>query len=92
MLVTRILLFFSYIACSSQTFIRMPFKLTHFNNNNKNVNNSKMGIKTLPYCVIQRNTTEQRRMTTEDFKTLMQIWLTLFIFTFPIIIFPNKDQ
>ena len=90
MLVTRILLFFSYIACSSQTLIRIPFNLVPFNN--KNTNNSKMGIKTLPYCVIKRNTREKRRMTAEDFKTLMQIWLTLFIFTFPIIIFPNKDQ
>jgi hypothetical protein len=90
MFVTKLLLFFSYIACSFQTPIRIPFNLVPFNN--KNTNNSKMGIKTLPYCVIQRNTTEQRRMTAEDFKTLMQIWLTLFIFTFPIIIFPNKDQ
>jgi hypothetical protein len=90
MFVTKLLLFFSYIACSSQTPIRIPF---HFSSlNNKNTNNSKMGIKTLPYCVIERNTTEQKKMTAEDFKTLMQIWLTLFIFTFPIVIFPNKDQ
>jgi len=90
MLLKRFILLCSFFMYSSQTLIRMPFNLTPFNN--KNVNNSKMGIKTLPYCVIQRNTTEQRRMTAEDFKTLMQIWLTLFIFTFPIIIFPNKDE
>uniref|UniRef100_A0A6C0DH00 Uncharacterized protein n=1 Tax=viral metagenome TaxID=1070528 RepID=A0A6C0DH00_9ZZZZ len=91
MFVTKVLLFFSYIACSCQMPIRIPFNFAPLNN--KNMNNSKMGIKTLPYCIIQRNTTtEQRKMTAEDFKILMQIWLTLLIFTFPIVIFPNKDQ
>jgi len=35
---------------------------------------------------------KQIKLTKDDFKTLMQIWATMFIFTFPVVIFPGKND
>jgi hypothetical protein len=55
----------------------------------KNKTNAK--IKLLPNIVLERDDTLVKKLTTDDFKTLMQIWATMFIFTFPIIIIPYNS-
>jgi len=82
---TRLFLFLSYFLFTSQTF--MGFPNTIQNNNNKT--NSSLETRVLSEHVIEKN--EKIKFTMDDFKTFMQIWATMFVFTFPIIVLPYKS-
>jgi hypothetical protein len=68
----------------------MGLPKTNQNNNPSNKTNSSLEIRVLPECVIEKKT--KVKFTTDDFKTLMQIWATMFVFTFPIIVVPYKSD
>ncbi len=86
--VTRLFLFLYYFSFTSQTFMGLPNAFQNNNPNNKT--NSSLETRVLPECVIEKKT--KIKLTTDDFKTLMQIWATMFIFTFPIIVLPYKSD
>jgi len=86
--VTRLFLFLYYFSFTSQTFMGLPNAIQNNNPNNKT--NSSLETSALPECVIEKKT--KIKLTTDDFKTLMQIWATMFIFTFPIIVLPYKSD
>ena len=84
---TRFFLFLYYFSLTYQTFMGLP-KIFQ-NNNPNNKTNSSLEIKVLSERVLEKN--EKIRFTTDDFKTFMQIWATMFVFTFPIIVIPYKS-
>lgn len=91
MLLKRIILFFSLFAYSFQTFIPPPPFI--FSNLNKNNLNKKQKIKQ-DYDVnnnINKNNTISRKLNRDDIVTLMQIWCTLLVFTFPFVFYPSKN-
>jgi hypothetical protein len=59
------------------------------NNNPTNKTNSSLEIRVRSEYVIEKN--EKIKFTMDDFKTFMQIWATMFVFTFPIIVIPYKS-
>jgi len=79
-------LFLYYFSFTSQTFMGLPNTIQNNNLNNKT--NSSLEIKVLPECVIEKKS--KVKLTTDDFKTLLRIWATMFVFTFPIIVVPYK--
>ena len=83
---TNLIFFFSYIS-SITISKKIPL---WFKNSQKNLEESK--IKLLPDLILDRNETSIKKLSMDDFKTLMQIWATMFVFTFPIIVVPYKSD
>lgn len=78
----QVFLFLSYFSSMSQS-----KKIIHSPNWLKN-NQTASKIK----HVTERNYTPPKKLTLDDFKTLMQIWATMFVFTFPIIVLPYNSH
>jgi len=84
----KLLLFLSYISVSSQIFTTPKFFLP-FQNNTTNVTTQYYPTLTLN----EDYDTESKWSISDDALTMLKIWATIFVFTFPIISFPyHKDN
>lgn len=84
----QVLLFLSYFSSTSQSkkFIHAPDWLK---NNQKNETAAK--LQHLPENGSEKKCNPITKLTLNDLKTLMQIWATMFVFTFPILVVPYKS-
>jgi hypothetical protein len=83
----KLLLFLSYISVSSQFFMT-PKCILSFQNKTTNAT-------TQYYPSLTSNKeydTESKQINCNDALTMFKIWATLFVFTFPIILFPYHKE
>jgi len=82
-------LFLSYFSSMSQS-KKFIHALDWLNNNQKNETSLK--IKLVSENDSEKKCNPTKKLTMDNFKTLMQIWATMFVFTFPIIVVPYKSR
>ena len=75
--IQRLFIFLSYIAVSQQSFIRNPF-----------IRQSNRKNNTLEYVVMNKREKHVNALSRNDLFTLLQIWITITLFTFPVVAYP----